>query len=205
MTDTIQLSFAKAGSQAVELLAVHYRPTGWPEELLSVRGRTAGAYGNAGTFQWTAAVQGVCAVLLKAILHDKMADSQPYISGERSSIAASLDYALAKGPAWLFDMFGVTSLGGLRAKRLFRITNPSRKRPGPVVVSLNTNILPSSNIRVTLNGTPVEDTCLLLRMVESFLERGLKVRDNRIQASDNQMQSPHALLPTSVKVVNAQR
>lgn len=174
MTDAIQLSFAKAGPQAVELLAVQYRPAGCSEDRLSVRGKTAGAYSNAGTFQWTAAVQGASAVFLKTLLHDKMETSlQPYILGGRSSLAASLDYALVKGPAWLADMFGTTSLGGLRAKRLFRVTNPNRKRPGPVVVALNMNMLPSSNIRVTLDGDVVEDSSLLLWMAESFLGEAL--------------------------------
>lgn len=170
MTDTIELSFVSNRYQNIELCAVRYRIGVLGELRLSVRGKTAGAYPRAGTFQWTSAVQGACAVFISTLLHHKQAASiQSHVQGGKASIVASLDYALTKGPLWIADMFGTTSLGGLRAKRLFRITNPNRKRPGPVTIALNTHVVPAEAIRVTLDAKPVEDASTLLWMRQVLL------------------------------------
>jgi hypothetical protein len=139
----------------------------------------------------------VSAIFLKTVLHQKMSSViQPFILGERASLAASLDYALTKGPSWLVDMFGTTSQGALRAKRLFRVTNPNRKRPGPVVVSLNTSLLPPTNIGVTLDGSPVENEPLLLSMAESFLGKRLADEEAAIKLWTG-ISSQRALCPAA--------
>jgi hypothetical protein len=109
-------------------------------------------------------------VFLKAVLHERGSElSEGYLQGGRGSLVASLDYALTKGPSWLFDMFGVTALGTMRAKRLFRVTNPNRKRPGPVTIAVNTNLLPVDGIEVLLDGIPVTETSTLLFIVRQIL------------------------------------
>ncbi|NDC37016.1 MAG: hypothetical protein EBZ48_03070 [Proteobacteria bacterium] len=117
----------------------------------AVRGKTSGAYRGYGTFQWTSAVKAVCVALLRA----KLAEGQTVnatISGEKGSLAASLDYALSKEPNWLGEMFGYTSGGTLLARRLFLVSNPNRKRPGPVVIVLNERVLACKDIAITLDG-----------------------------------------------------
>ena len=172
MSDTIELSFVSTGRDAIELCSVRYRIEGTGEELLSVRGKTAGAYGEAGSFQWTAAVQGACAIFLTTVMSEKGDNRfRPFISGYRASLAASFDYALAKKPAWISDMFGVMTLGALRAKRLFLITNSNRKRPGPVVVALNTRLLPADGIRVLLDDREVKDLPTLQAMTAHLLAK----------------------------------
>lgn len=170
MTDTIELSFVSNRYENIELCAVRYRIGGLGESRLSVRGKTAGAYPRAGSFQWTSAVQGACAVFISTLLHHKQAESmQLHVQGGKASVIASLDYALTKRPTWIADMFGTTAVGALRARRLFRITNPNRKRPGPVTIALNTHVVPADSIRVTLDGKPVEDASTLLWMRQVLL------------------------------------
>jgi hypothetical protein len=134
----------------------------------SVRGKTAGVYRGSGTFQWTSAVKAVCIAMLRAKLCSKPTESGA-ISGERGSLAASLDYALSKEPNWLGEMFGFTPKGGLIARRLFLVSNPNRKRAGPVAILLNDRALPTSEILVSLNGeilSKEEDIKRLLLAIE---------------------------------------
>jgi hypothetical protein len=170
MADTITMAFVRNRFEEIELGVVRYRLAGSADERLSVRGKTSGAYAHAGTFQWTSAVRGVCAAMLTTVLHEKAAGmSEPHIQGDRDSIAASLDYALTKGPIWLSEMFGTASDGTLRAKRLFRVSNPNRKRVGPVTISVNPHLLPAESIRFTLDGEAVEDAVTLGMMVQCLL------------------------------------
>jgi hypothetical protein len=67
-------------------------------------------------------------------------------------MAASLDYALSKRPAWLLDVFGVTSKGDPNALRLFQRRNGCRKLPGPVLIRFNPHILEPENIQIYLHG-----------------------------------------------------
>lgn len=184
MTDTIELSFVTNRYQNIELCAVRYQIGGIGESRLSVRGKTAGAYPRAGTFQWTSAVQGACAVFISTLLHHKQAGSlQSHVQGGKASVVSSLDYAHTKGPIWIADMFGTTGVGALRAKRLFRITNPNRKRPGPVTIALNTHVLPADSLRVTLDAKPVEDPSTLLWMLQVLLgEDGEPAVDRAVAA-----------------------
>lgn len=120
----------------------------------AVRGKTSGAYRGYGTFQWTSAVKAVCVALLPAKIWAGESGKTAF-SGEKGSLAASLDYALSKEPNWLGELFGFTAGGGLMARRLFLVSNPNRKRPGPVVIVLNERVLASQDIAVSLDGRPV--------------------------------------------------
>jgi hypothetical protein len=67
-------------------------------------------------------------------------------------------------------MFGSTPGGGLFAKRLFRITNPNRKRPGPVALSVNRNLIQAESIQVVWNSRKVDDPkdlALILAAIEA--------------------------------------
>lgn len=122
-----------------------------------IRGKTNGAYRGAGTFQWSSAVRAVACVFLKAKLLADLPSSEPMLSGEALSLAASLDYAITKQPAWIVDMFGVSSSGQSMARRLFRVTNSHRKRGGPVSISLNIHKCPPACVEVVLDGRTVHD------------------------------------------------
>ena len=103
------------------------------------RGATTFRKGS-GTFLWTQGVQALVHFFLE-IKIAALEQRQGSIRGERGSLAASLDYSIAKNGQWLADMFGVYSDGTLRARRILRRTNPERKRPGPVEIFLNSTII----------------------------------------------------------------
>lgn len=192
MMDAFHLSFVRNRFEAVELSAVRYRAAGSADERISVRGKTSGAYVNAGTFQWTSAVQGVCAVMLTAVLHEKWNQcALPYIQGEHASLASSLDYALTKGPLWIAEMFGTTSLGTLRAKRLFRVSNPNRKRAGPVTISLNHNLLAVDDVRITLDGVLVQEPLTLLDMLQNLSRSEAQVVSQTKISAESGMSAVH--------------
>lgn len=124
----------------------------------SVRGKTAGAYERLGTFQWTTAVQALSLLLIETVLSYKKNPVQPepaQLSGLGGTLASSLDYALSKSPIWMAEMFGSDSLGNVLSKRVIKRTNPNRKRPGPVVLSVNDNFIDFSSIEVVIDGCAI--------------------------------------------------
>lgn len=121
-------------------------------ELVTCRGKVAGAFSGYGTFQWSSAVRALsCLMLLSASWAKRSKadiDYPPRLQGDKRSFASSLDYALGKQPNWLLDMFGVSARGQAYARRLILRSNPERRRAGPVTLSLNTNFLKPQNIQV---------------------------------------------------------
>lgn len=131
-----------------ELIEVYFQESATTEKRRSIRGKTGGAYRQAGSFQWTSAVRALSLLALNAAIDANDA----CIQGEGGSLAASLDYALSKQPEWLTDLFGCDHHGITYARRIILRTNPERKRPGPVVLALNTVYLPASAIEVRIGG-----------------------------------------------------
>ncbi len=134
----------------------------------TVRGHTEGAYKGHGTFQWTRAVRALSLLLVEYCMSGSVR-----LEGTNGSLASSLDYALSKRPIWLLDVFGVDSAGVPSARRLFKVTNPNRKRPGPVAIRVDEHVLPSGNIRIFLDRVPIETTSEL-----EPLARTLKVNES---------------------------
>lgn len=133
--------------EAGQLIEVYFKENGTSEERCSIRGKTGGAYRQAGSFQWTSAVRALSLLAVKAVITPLDA----LIQGEEGSLAASLDYAISKQPQWLIELFGCDHEGISYARRLVLRTNPERKRPGPVVLALNSVYLPASSIEVYIN------------------------------------------------------
>ena len=117
-----------------------------------VRGRFAGAYCGYGTFQWSAGVRAVASLAVQSSLASQSSGVETIIKGEAASLAASLDYAIDKEPAWMLDMFGIDRTGRMIARRLFQRSNAGRKRPGPVAIALNRAVLPLESIEIYQDG-----------------------------------------------------
>jgi len=131
-----------------------------------IRGKTAGAFRGAGSFQWTSAVKAIAALSLRHILSQTNPSINKHITGQQASLAASLDYALTKAPCWLSDMFGVLPSGRVAARKILLITNPNQKRPGPVTVAINEATLPACEIHVFLDGRTTTDISVLMDILK---------------------------------------
>lgn len=151
----------------LELNKTIFRSPSLPSPICAVRGKTAGAYTTTTTFQWTSAVQALSILLLKAVVRER-SDSdarEPLLEGSSNSLAASLDAALYKQTAWL-DLLGWTASGDPLSRRILRRTNPGRRRPGPVMISLNQNLLPPSAIVVYCDNQRVTNTKTLEKFIQ---------------------------------------
>ena len=136
------------------------------DPLQCVRGKTAGAFRGAGSFQWTSAVRAISALFLRHLISQQIPTVDNQISGGHSSLASSLDYALSKAPRWLCEMFGTYQNGQITAKRLFLTTNPNQKRPGPVIIAINEAAIAPGDVRVIVDGREVLDPKLLLSILD---------------------------------------
>ncbi len=127
--------------------------------LHSIRGKVAGAYPDAGTFQWTKAVQALTLLIIRAKLENSQTLAgvkeetlerarTPELVGYRGSFAASLDAAMSKAPCWLVEMFGSDSRGICLVERLLTRTNSGLRRPGPLAISLNRKFLSIQEIQI---------------------------------------------------------
>lgn len=157
----LELHFA--GDVTAELIETRFFGGDNSPVRVTVRGKTAGAYKNAGTFQLSSAVRALCILFVKSSLahHSPGLLTPPIILGFQGSLAASLDYALTKQPQWLSDMFGSDINGRCIGQRLFHRTNANRKRPGPVVLRANEHSISPAAISIFLNGEEKKDpTCL---------------------------------------------
>ena len=137
----IELAFLNEADPQLEKVKFYYDTE--LGEIQSIRGKSPGAWLSYNTFLWSPAVRALTLLCVKCACGVPEEDK---ISGEEGSLASSLDYAVAKGTAWLSDMFGVNEEGRPYCRKLFLRSNPERKRPGPVFVSLNPQILRASNI-----------------------------------------------------------
>jgi hypothetical protein len=149
-----------AGGADVQLVEFRFTDRVTGIQRITVRGKTAGAFRNAGTFQWTSAVRGLCILMARAkiaCLQGTASDvGTGQIVGHRASMAASLDYAITKQPAWTRDMFGSDMNGTTLVQRLIHRTNPNRKRPGPVILALNERALSAVDVAIYWDGHVVQ-------------------------------------------------
>jgi len=170
VNDTTSISLFFVDKHDPILIKVVYRTSGSSDEILSVRGKTGGAFDTERTFQWTAAVQGLSVILLrKAACSNALQDVT--LSGGQGSVAASLDYALDKQPAWLVDMFGLAKDGSSVARRLFRRTNPGRKSKGPVVIGLNKSLLTTLSVDIVWDGIQITNTTTVAQLLAQIEQK----------------------------------
>ena len=128
--------------------------------MTTVRGKTAGALRGAGSFQWTSAVRALSALLVRGALSsvEGLPTTTVALAGLGGSLASTLDYALRKQPLWTNEMCGVDHFSQAFLRRIFLRTNPERKYPGPVIVTINDRVLPLSHIQIWWNGRRVVET-----------------------------------------------
>ncbi len=169
MTELI-LWFQKSWAGSCELERTMF--TGHPStiKIMSVRGKNSGAYKNAGSFQWTPGVKALAIIFLKALPQNLQENTicMPLLEGERGSLAASLDYALDKQPAWMYSMFGTDSNGNAYLRKLILRSNSGIRRGGSVALSLNDRLLSPQSIEVYFKNILLKNAQEVGRLLQSI-------------------------------------
>ena len=145
------LRFWFTDSTSPELFRVEFCHHLLAEEVLAVRGKTGGAQRANASFQWTTAVRAFALLAIRS----RLEGSTAFLEGGRGSLAASLDYAIARRTNWLVEVLGNDQKGRPLLRRAFSRTNPERKNQGPVIVSFNGSIVPIDSIEICLDGKQI--------------------------------------------------
>jgi hypothetical protein len=162
-----------------QLERTHFKGNPFDNEAFAVRGKTAGVYQNAGTFQWTPGVKALCIVFLNAILRHvkKEKNYLCVLQGGKGSLASSLDYALNKQPDWLFDTFGADQQGNSYLRHLLLRSNSGRRQGGPVRISLNEQLLSPRAIKIYVEDALITEPGELEQLARSILESSVSNGD----------------------------
>lgn len=190
----IDLYFRSCAEAEPALVEVAFRRSSESSVLRTVRGKYCYVVPAGGSFQWTRAVKAVTVLLLRTALYGNGIS----IDGEAGSLAASLDYALSKEPAWLSEMFGADFQGRAFARRMFQRTNPERKRAGPVTITINSSILDSIRISVYVDemrlspSSGLEAILLQFESADKAIEKVQEVRNS--EASERALETSDRFL-----------
>ena len=166
----------------LELIKTHFHCELLPNTVVAVRGKTAGAFSTEATFQWTSAVQALTILMIKAAMRHELKDDScensiaPLLEGLSGSLASSLDASIYKQTAWL-DLFGTTPHGDSLSRRILTRSNPGRRRSGPVMISLNQRLIPTSCIEVYLDDHRVRDPFQLAQFIEKIEQTWIVARE----------------------------
>lgn len=163
----MELSLWFQKNPSCELLQARFKhPQGGIK--ISYRGKSLAFQRDAGLFQWSAAVKAlaVLAVGTRASVTGSQDSGLNFLEGEGGSLAATLDYAIAKPTSWIVDLFGREDSGKSYARLVFKRENSERKRPGPVRVSLSSRLHDPSNLRIFLDGVELLTTQELQQLLE---------------------------------------
>jgi hypothetical protein len=174
-SQSLELYFA--GKTDVELVETRFEG-GWTKgPLVAIRGKTIGAFKNVGTFQWTSAVRAFCVLCVKSVIAAQQKNPVAgQLAGVKSSLAASLDYALSKQPAWLREVCGSDPHGNAYMRKLIVRTNPERKRPGPVVLGLNERLMSVNDIKIFRDHQRLASTEDLQDLLSAITTEGDDIR-----------------------------
>lgn len=172
---SLELHFA--GKADVELIETRFEGAWTKEPLVAIRGKTIGGFKNVGTFQWTSAVRAFCVLCIKSVI--AVQEKNPVagqLAGVKGSLAASLDYALSKQPAWLREVCGSDPQGNAYMRKLIVRTNPERKRPGPVVLGINERIMSIGDIKIFRDRQKLTSTEDLQKLLSAITTEDDNIR-----------------------------
>jgi RNA polymerase sigma-70 factor (ECF subfamily) len=161
---------------APELLETRFYHAAFaPRGRHCVRGKDEGAHAGSASFQWSAALKVLTAYLLACAASARRCTdaSCPILTGERSSAAASLNFAMSKKPDWIKDMFGRDSGYRPYLLDLIKRSNPDLKRKGPVVLCLDARVLPPQRIFVFV-GDRQTDAAEEIEQISNAIEKSFK-------------------------------
>lgn len=111
------------------------------------------------------------ALVLKSKERSAASLPSPALQASEKGAVSALDYAISRGANWVIDMFGMDSRGTPLARRLFSRSNPERKRPGPVVISINERFMRLGDIEIFSNGVLITGKDELNLLCHSLAEQ----------------------------------
>jgi hypothetical protein len=156
---------------------------GQEKPLTCYRGSAFNVPKSFSAFRWSAAVQALSVLFLKHaaknVLEEDSENSEFLLSGESGTLASSLDYAISKQPAWMQDMFGVRSEGELVLRDFVIRANPERKRPGPVMIWVDSSKLSSKDISIYLDDTMLANSTSLASLCSQIQALNLQKKRQR--------------------------
>lgn len=133
----------------LELYRTEFEHPVLTEPVVSFRGRGDDRYQDAGTFHYSRAVRGLLLLACEQALAGR--ESAVRLSGDRGSLASSLEQAISREPSWVYEMFGAPG-GEPLVRRLFYRTNPNHKRPGPVSIGFRQSLARELQLEFLVNG-----------------------------------------------------
>ncbi len=169
-------------------------------EIVSIRGKSSGAYKGAGVFQWTPGVKALAIVFTRALIRQlkQVSTFLPLLEGTKGSLAFSLYYALVKQPVWLFEMFGSAIDGNAKLRKiLFR----SSLGTGKVAVSLNEELLSPNSIKIYIDKREIRSVEELESLVSTLLEEEKSI--TKMGDGENWVLSRHKS-PSNMQIYNLQ-
>jgi hypothetical protein len=150
---------------------------------------------DSGCFGWTRGVQAITVFLLRWVAwgRQRVADPKvvpPDIQGHRHSLAATLNDALTKKPAWLSEIFGSDTGGNPRVEFIGR-TNPDFKTVpnAPVRLWLDCDELPPAEIEVLVSGARVENPDVLNALADKIVAKHFHEQTSGVPVSDSGLPS----------------
>jgi len=143
----IKLWFATPEDPQLERVEFSSRFSSDP--LVAVRGRFPDDRSQS-SFQWSSAVKALSYLFVQSAQNPEFV-----LTGSTGSLAVSLDYALAKQPAWLVDMFGSDSAGSPVLRKMLNIRGSGAKKGRPVSISLAKKY--SQSIRIYLSSEEIRN------------------------------------------------
>lgn len=167
----MELSLWFERNRSCELLQVRFKRA-QSSPRTSYRGKALAFQRDAGLFQWSAAVKAfaILAVGTRANICEGAKNEPYHLEGEGGSLAATLDYAIAKPTSWIVDLFGRETNGKSFARLIFKRENSERKRAGPVRVSLSSQVHDPGRLRIFLDGVELLTSKALRDLLEMLEE-----------------------------------
>jgi hypothetical protein len=161
-----KISIWLSSIDAPELIKIEVLTGTHAAPIKCIRGRGTTRQKSVGSFSWTSAVQALTLLLIKAKVSGRTED---LLVGTAPSPATSLDHALSKQPVWMGDMFGHLPNKRPYISKLILSSNPGGKRPEPVRLGLNQELIAASDIQVFIANSEISD-CSIIQAVEDKIE-----------------------------------
>ena len=156
-----------------QLIKTIFKPRLSLTSLVSVRGRTAGAYRGAGNFIWSNAVKALMLFLFEAKTQHLAgfvpSAAQSTLDGKKGDPAHSLALAIKKEPQWMVDMFGANYHGQSNIRKLIKISNLYLNMGDTLALSLNLEELPPRKVQFYFDDLPLENLSGLNGLYRNFL------------------------------------